>query len=179
MKVNLRISEHVPAQAKISRPFFAWFLLLILLGASAVNAQTNDPESDVEPAHDLRTAIILAGYPCKSVVEFSLPSPSNYQVSCGTDRHYRVRISEEKAVLVDRGPGPSAAESEDKMDHDAFMKKQLVSIVNLAGHDCARALSYAHREPKDSVVTCDNQTVYRIQVTPEGRVAVEKQPREK
>jgi hypothetical protein len=36
-------------------------------------------------------------------------------------------------------------------------------------------LSYDRRGPKDNVVTCEDQTVYRINITPEGRVGVEKQ----
>jgi hypothetical protein len=54
------------------------------------------------------------------------------------------------------------------------MKKKLFSIVNLAGHRCASVLAYERRGPRDSLVTCDDQTIYRIYVTPEGRVAVEK-----
>lgn len=175
MKRNSRAYEHVAVHAKASRSSLVGLLLLMLLGASAATAQTNDSRSDVEPVDDLRTVIILAGYPCKSVVEFSQPAPSDYRVSCDAGRHYRVHISEEKAVLVDSGPGPSAAASQDEIDHDEFIKKQLFSIVNLSGYDCAGVLSYDRREPKDNVVTCEDQTVYRINITPEGRVGVEKQ----
>ena len=58
--------------------------------------------------------------------------------------------------------------------HDAFMKRELFAIVNLAGHDCDRVLSYTHVGSRDSLVTCDNQAVYRVHVTAEGRVAVDR-----
>jgi hypothetical protein len=59
------------------------------------------------------------------------------------------------------------------------MKRQLSAIVNLAGHDCTGVLSFERQGPKDSIVTCQDQSVFRIHVTPEGRVAVDKHPIEK
>ncbi len=89
------------AHAELRRSALLSFLLLMLPGVSAVVAQTTHPGTDVELAADLRTVIILSGYPCKSILEFSQPTPSEYHVSCGADTRYRVRISEEKAVIVD------------------------------------------------------------------------------
>ena len=66
-----------------------------------------------------------------------------------------------------------------KVDHEQFVRKQLFSIVNLAGHECAGVLSYERLGPRDNIVICEGQTMYRIRVTPEGRVAVEKQPIDK
>ena len=165
--------------AEVRRSALLWFLLFLLPGVSAVIAQTNRPGTDVELADDLRTVIILSGYPCKSILEFSQPAPSEYHASCDADTRYRVRISEEKAVLVDSLSDPSATKSRAKVDHDQFVSKQLFSIVNLAGHECAGVLSYERLGPRDNIVTCEGQTMYRIHVTPEGRVAVEKQPVDK
>ncbi len=138
-------------------------------------AQTTHPGTDVELAADLRTVIILSGYPCKSILEFSQLTPSDFHVSCGADTRYRVRISEEKAVIVDSLSDPSTTESRDKIDHAQFVREQLFSIVNLAGHECAGVLSYERLGPRDNIVICEGQTMYQIRVTPEGRVAVEKQ----
>ena len=165
--------------AKVRRPALLWFLLLMLQGASAVIARTSSPGSDVELASDLRTVIILSGYPCKSILEFSQPTPSEYRASCDADMRYRIRVSEEKRVLVDSLSDPSATESRGKVDHEQFVRKQLFSIVNLSGHECAGVLSYERLGPRDKIVICEGQTMYRIRVTPEGRVAVEKQPIDK
>lgn len=145
--------------------------LLIFLSVPLVIAQTDDEAL----ANDLRTVIILAGYPCAAVVEHSHPNPSEYQVSCTADKHYRVSVSEEKQVLVESLSDPSLTASRSRTDHESFMKRRLFSIVNLAGHECDDVLAYERRGARDSLVTCQDQTVYRIHVSPEGRLAVERQ----
>ena len=176
MKANSRTSKYVALQTKIIRLSLAGLLLLNLLGAPMVTAQINSTESDIKLIDDLRMAIILAGYPCKLVTEFTQPNSSDYQVSCDAEKHYRIQVSEEKDILVNSRSGPSATEPQDETNHDVLMKRQLVSIVNLAGHDCSLVESYTKGAPKDHIVTCRNKTMYRIHVTPEGRVAVDKQP---
>ena len=142
-------------------------------------AQTNNPGTDVELANDLRTVIILSGFPCKSIPEISQPTRSEYHVSCDADSHYRVRISEGKAVVVESLSEPSVTEFRDKVGHEQFVRKQLFSIVNLAGHECAGVLSYERLGPRDNIVICEGQSMYRIHVTPEGRVTFKKQPVDK
>jgi len=173
------ICEHMTAHVKLRRPAFLLFLLLMLPGVSAVATQTTYPGTDLELATDLRTVIILSGYPCKSILGFSQPTPSEYHVSCDTDTRYRVRISEQKAVRVDSLSDPSTTKPRDKIDHEKFVRKQLFSIVNLAGHECAGVLSYERSGPRGNLVICEGQVVYRIHVTPEGQIAVEKRPIEK
>jgi len=58
--------------------------------------------------------------------------------------------------------------------HEDVMKRHLFSIVNLAGHQCTEVLSYERGDAEDNFVTCENHSTYRIYVTPEGRVAVDK-----
>lgn len=157
----------------------AWIFLFMTLIASTVSGQVNEPHSDVEVSDDLRTVIILAGYQCKEVTQFLQTGKSEYHVSCKIDNEYLVRVSEEKGVTVQIHSGPPKFTSQRDTEHDAFMKRQLSAVVNLAGHDCAGVLSYERHGPKDNIVTCQDQTVFRIHVTPEGRVAVEKQPVEK
>ena len=155
------------------------FIVLMLLGVSVANGQTSKPQSDDELANDLRTVIILAGYQCKGVVEATSLSPSEYAVSCDADRHYRIRVSEEGKVLVDSRSDQPATTSPADADHDKLMEKHLFAIVNLAGRQCASVLSYERHGPRDSFVTCEDQTVYRIHVTPEGHVAVDKSTMDK
>jgi hypothetical protein len=143
-----------------------------MMGISVIGTQPEHPPSDIDPASDLRTVIILAGYLCNSVVEYSQEIDSAYHVSCDADRHYRVHVSEEEDVIVRRRSDPVASVSQDDMSHDELMKKHLLSVVNLAGHDCAGLSSYERYGSDGHLVTCENQTVYRIQVTPDGRVAV-------
>jgi len=162
--------------AKSNRQFIAWLLVLLLPSTSVVTAQPEIPQSDIDPESDLRTVIILAGYPCKSVMEFSPPIDSTYQVSCDDDRHYRIHVSEEEGVTVHRRYDPAGPEPQNEMSHDELMKKHLLSVVNLAGHDCAGVSNYERHESNGHTVTCEDQTVYRIHVTPEGRVAVDKHP---
>jgi len=59
------------------------------------------------------------------------------------------------------------------------MKRHLFAIVNLAGHSCDAVLDYERHGPRESLVTCQDYSVYRIHVTPEGRVTVDKHPIEK
>jgi hypothetical protein len=145
------------------------------LSSSAVLAQTNDLRSNVELASDLRIVIILAGYACRSVMKITQPNSTDYHVSCDADRHYRVRISEERGLQVANRSDPSATGSADQMEHEDVMKRHLFSIVNLAGHQCTGVLSYERRAANDNIVTCEDRSIYRIHVTPAGRVAVDKQ----
>lgn len=132
-------------------------------------------ESNIELAEDLRTVIILAGYQCARVTGYSQSKPSDYEVSCDMDRIYRVRVSEEKELIVEDRSGSPGATSTDDTEHDKFMKRQLSAIVNLAGHSCAGVLSFERHGPRDNIVTCLDLSVFRIHVTPEGRVKVEQQ----
>ncbi len=157
----------------------ALFVAPMLLGISVAVGQTSTHQSDEELAEDLRTVIILAGYQCKEVAEISTPTPTDYVVSCSAGRLYRVRISDERKVVVDSQSGQPATASATDTDHERSMNRHLFAIVNLSGHDCASVLSYERHGPSDSFVTCEDQTVYRIHVTPEGRVAVDKSPIDK
>jgi len=147
-----------------------------MTGVSVVGAQPVRPQSDVDPSSDLRTVINLAGYSCNTVIAFSQPIESAYQVSCGADEHYRVHVNEEEDVTVQRGSDSVVPMSHREMSHNELMKKHLLSVVNLAGHDCAALSSYERYESNGHLVTCEDQTVYRVQVTPEGRVNVDKNP---
>jgi len=149
---------------------------LNMTGVSVVGAQPVRPQSDIDPASDLRTVINLEGYSCNAVIAFSQPIDSAYQVSCGADGHYRVHVNEEEDVIVQRGADSVAPVSQREMSHDELMKKHLLSVVNLAGHDCAALSSYERDESNSHLVTCEDQTVYRMHVTPEGRVNVDKNP---
>lgn len=155
--------------------FHPWLVLLIPLSSSTAFAQAIDLRTNSELASDLRTVIILAGYACRSVTKITQPTRTDYHVSCDADRQYGVHISEERGVQVSNHSDPSAAEPADEMDHEDVMKRHLFSIVNLAGHQCTGVLSYERRDAGDSIVTCEDHSTYRIHVTPEGRVAVDKQ----
>jgi hypothetical protein len=162
-------------RAKKRWPFYPWLVLLIPLSSSAVPAQTNSLRNNVELTSDLRTVIILAGYACRSVMKITKPNATDYHVSCDGGRHYRVHISEERGLQAANRSDPSATGSADEMDHEDVMKRHLFSIVNLAGHQCTAVLSYERRDANDNIVTCEDNSIYRIHVTPQGRVAVDKQ----
>jgi hypothetical protein len=153
--------------------------LLILASIPLAVAQTSNGGNDQALASDLRNVVILAGYPCTDVVEHSHPSPTEYHVSCTVDRHYRVRVSEAQEVLVESLSDPLAGAAPSEADHESFIKKKLFSIVNLAGRKCDEVLSYERRGPRDHLVICEDLTVYRVHVTPEGRLAVDEHPTDK
>jgi hypothetical protein len=148
--------------------------LLLLILASDAAPQTAHHLTTEELRSDLRSVIILAGYPCNSVVEFTNPIPSDYHVSCDADRLYRVHISEEKGIVIENRSAPEGAVSDAETGHEAFVRRQLFAIVNLAGHECDRVVYHEVRGARDSIVTCDDQTTYRVHVTPEGRVEVDR-----
>lgn len=142
-------------------------------GAQADAARGGSLRDDIRD--DLRTVVILAGYPCHSVVDYSAPAQDEYHLTCDADRHYGVRISEEDGIRVRNRSNPGDSGAGAGEGHQAFMQRQLFAIVNLAGHDCDSVLSYTHAGPRESVVVCGNQAAYRIRVTPEGRIAVKRQ----
>lgn len=146
---------------------------------SLVYAQTGQPGGEVTLEEDLRAVIILAGYPCHRISRVSRTETSDYLVSCVPDEQYRVQVSEEEKVIVESLSDPSRMAPPGDESHEAFMKRKLFSILNLAGHRCASVLAYEHRGPRDSLVTCEDQTIYRIHVTPEGRVAVDERTLDK
>jgi hypothetical protein len=148
-------------------------LLLLILASDAV-PQTAHHQTSEELRSDLRSVIVLAGYPCDSIVAFTNPIPSDYHVSCDADRLYRVHVSEEKRIVVENRSDPEGTASQTDSDHDAFMRRQLFAIVNLAGHECSRVVYHEVRGSRDSIVTCEDQTTYRVHVTPEGRVEVDR-----
>ena len=150
-------------------------MLLALAGNPAASAQTGQPDSEVSLEEDLRAVIILAGYPCKRVGGVTRTDPSDYHVSCVPDRRYRIRVSEEEKLLVESLTEPSTATASGDQSHEDFMKRKFFSILNLAGQPCASVVAYEYRGPRENLVTCDDQTIYRIHVTPEGRLAVDPQ----
>ena len=153
-------------------------MLAAILAATAIE-QAGATDTDIALTDDLGTVIVLAGYPCRTVTGYSRSNQSEYRVSCDLDRHYLVSISEEKGlVVIDRSIAPQD-DSQKGTEHDEFMKRQLSAIVNLTGHECVRVLSFGQRGPQDHIVTCHDLSVFRIHVTPEGRVAVDKQSVEK
>jgi hypothetical protein len=157
----------------VRRTLLASLLVILAMEASPQSAHHLTSE---ELQGDLRSVIILAGYPCNSVVKFTNPTPTDYHVSCDADRLYRVHVSEEKGIVVENRSDPGDAASEVDADHDAFMRRQLFAIVNLAGHECGLVVHHEMRGTRDSVVTCEDQMTYRIHVTPEGRVEVDRHP---
>lgn len=146
----------------------------VIICLSATTGRSAWSETDAEVANDLRTVIILAGYRCMEVVEFSQPVPSEYHVSCDADRLYRVRVREDNKVTVESRSHPSPRTSTADRFHEEFVEKQLFAIVNLSGHDCAGVSSYRRGERHENFVTCEDDKTYRIHVTPEGRIAVDK-----
>lgn len=162
--------------AVLRRSLLAASMLIPALASAVTLAQSNRHADDEELRRDLRAVIILAGYPCRSIDSFSHPNPSDYDVSCSSDLRYRVHVSEDRGVVVQSPSEAAGAVPEAGIGHDAFMRRQYFAILNLAGHPCDRVLSFERRGPRESLVACDDQTVYRIHVTPEGRVAVEKHP---
>jgi hypothetical protein len=157
----------------------AWQLLVAIILTAGIIEQSSAADVDVALTDDLRTVIVLAGYPCNTVTGYSKPNQTDYRVSCDMDRIYLVSISEEKElVVIDKSSTPQDV-SRTGTEHEEFMKRQLSAIVNLSGHECVRVLSFERRGPKDNLVTCHDLSVYRIHVTPEGRVAVDRQSVEK
>ena len=149
--------------------------LLVLAGYPEAWAQTGQPGGGVSLEEDLRAVIVLAGYPCSRVGEVVRTDTTDYRVTCVPDGPYRVRVSEEEKVVVESVSEQRKAAAPGDESHEELMKRSLFSIVNLAGHPCASVLAYEYRGPRENVVTCDDQTIYRIYVTPEGRVAVDPQ----
>ena len=158
------------------RNLLAPLLLILAMDAASQSAHHLTRE---ELQSDLRSVIVLAGYPCNTVVAFTNPIPNDYHVSCDADRLYRIRVSEAKGIVVENRSDPGGAASVVDADHDAFMRRQLFAIVNLAGHECGRVVSHEMRGTRDSIVTCEDETTYRIHVTPEGRVEVDRHPERK
>ena len=148
-------------------------VVLLLFGISATIAQASEDVTDQALSSDLRSVIILAGYPCHRIESIGHPNSADYHVTCDIDRHYRVHVSEEKEIVVERRAKPPRA-SAAEVDHEEFMRRQLFAIVNLAGHECPRVVDYEQHGSRESIVTCEGQLVYRISVTAEGRVKVEK-----
>ena len=163
---------------EIGRYTAAWSVLVFIVGMTGAAAQTTAHQDEQELRRDLRSVIILAGYPCHTVESITQPRPTDYHVSCDADRLYRVQVSEEKGVVVESRSDPEVAAPAPR-DHEAFMRRQLFAIVNLAGHRCDEVSSYVRRGSRDGIVTCGDGSTYRIHVTPEGRVAVDEHPVDK
>lgn len=161
-----------------SRKIRTALLAMMTLGAAfSVHSQMRQGEVDL--VEDLRTVIILAGYQCKRISAHSQSGPFDHHVTCDVGSRYRVRISEEEQLLVESESSPATDSLPGGTAHDEFMKRQLFAIVNLAGHDCKHVLGYESAGPMGHTVICEDQTVFRIHVTPAGRVAVERQRIEK
>jgi hypothetical protein len=167
----------------IMYPRKLWPILCTLLGLvisiASWPAHSQRVSADSALSNDLRKAIILEGYQCSRITELFQIAKADYRVSCDADRQYRVRISEENMLVIASLSSSATGAPQGGTAHDEYMKKQLFAIVNLAGHDCNSVISYERSGPLGHTVICDNQTVYRIRVTPEGRVAVDKQAIEK
>lgn len=172
MKQNFTGCEPVDSKPKTSLGVLAVYLLL-MAGVSPSQAMGQDSEVDL--SSDLHTVIMLAAYPCKSIVSISQKARMSYQVSCSGDRQYFINVDEQEMLQVGEKAMPDGTAMLGDLDHVGFMKKQFFSIINLAGHDCDKILSYERAESNDHIVTCTEQLIYRVHVTPVGQVAVDKQ----
>lgn len=150
--------------------------LSILLGVVPGAIQANESDNNFILHEDLGTVINLAAYPCQSITGISLQEDFSYLVDCSAGMQYQVLVREQREVIVNDMSESQNSVSQDDMNHDEFMLKQFFSIINLVGHSCNEVLSYEHQANKGSVVTCENQKKYQIQVTAKGRVTVDGLP---
>ena len=73
------------------------------------------------------------------------------------------------AVLTAVLAGPSLAAD------DASVQKDLTAVIALQGLPCGQVVSAVRRGDNDYVVSCQDGNRYRVFVSPEGRVVVQKQ----
>ena len=170
MTQNFSTYEHVGIRPKTCLIFLAGYLLLM---AGISPSQATGQGSEVDLSSDLRTVIILAAYPCKSIVGISQKAPRSYEVSCSGGRQYLIHVDEQEMLQVGEKAMSDGTALPDGLDHVDFMKRQFFSIINLAGHNCDNILSYETAENNGHIVTCMGQLIYRIHVTPVGQVAVD------
>lgn len=169
MRRSLPVSSVHGVPRSALRRIAASCVSLLLLAGPAATAQPDERQL----GRDLRSVIILAGYPCRAIESYTHPNPNDYHVWCAADRQYGVHVSEEKGVIVESRTGAADAAPRDLTTHEAIMQRHLFAIVNLAGHECGRVLDFERRGPRDSIVRCEDDSAYRIRVTPEGRVSVD------
>ena len=169
MRRSLPVSSAHGVPRSAIRRIAASCVSLLLLAGPAATAQSDERELE----RDLRSVIVLAGYPCRAIESYTHPSPNDYHVWCDADRQYGVHVSEEKEVIVESRTAAADAAPGEPTTHEAIMQRHLFAIVNLAGHECERVLDFARLGPRESIVRCEDDSAYRIRVTPEGRVSVD------
>lgn len=81
----------------------------------------------------------------------------------------RVKAWASSAVLTAVLAGPSLAAD------DASVQKDLTAVIALQGLPCGQVVSAVRRGDNDYVVSCQDGNRYRVFVSPEGRVVVQKQ----
>lgn len=59
-------------------------------------------------------------------------------------------------------------------NHDKIVKRDLFAVITLQGHPCGSVENYRRLADSDYIATCASGHRYRINVTPQGRVAVTK-----
>ena len=59
-------------------------------------------------------------------------------------------------------------------DHDEDIKKDLFAVITLQGGPCGKVVSFQRLGENDYLADCQTGDRYRVNVTPEGRVAVGK-----
>lgn len=60
---------------------------------------------------------------------------------------------------------------------DAEQRKDLTAVIALNGQACGEVVSYQEKGKNDFVATCKDGNRYRVFVSAEGRVVVQKQAR--
>jgi hypothetical protein len=60
---------------------------------------------------------------------------------------------------------------------DAAQRKDLAAVIALNGQACGEVVSYQEKGKNDFVATCKDGNRYRVFVSAEGRVVVQKQAR--
>ena len=58
--------------------------------------------------------------------------------------------------------------------YDETVKRDLFAVITLQGHACGSVASYQRLADSDYLAICTSGHRYRINVTPQGRVAVKK-----
>jgi hypothetical protein len=59
---------------------------------------------------------------------------------------------------------------------DPALLKDLTAVIALQGQPCGKVIAAVTRTENDHLATCQDGSRYRITLSPEGRVLVQKQP---
>jgi len=167
-----------------------FFLLYMSMGFTTVSAE--ETGHDILIANDIDIALTLQGIDCDGISKLEQSDKDSYDVVCESGGSFSVSQGEGGVLsVVDQLTGIALKsigtilsvvplidqifqQSNESTEQDAEVARSLFSIIELSGYKCDVITGVVRNTVDDHIVSCVSGQSYRVYITADGLVAVDK-----